>query len=130
AVVVTPLGVRTRQRPGTAHWVRALVAVGVLAVGIGLIQGLNLFGELGGIIAVIAVLAGVFAAVLLALDAIGPWVVRLRARRQARKAQTVPRLLAARMVLEDPKAAWRQVSGVAMTSFVGVFGAVGLAMAS
>ncbi|WP_166845144.1 FtsX-like permease family protein [Isoptericola sp. BMS4] len=130
AVVVTPLGVRTRQRAGTAHWVRALVAAGVLAVGLLAVQSLSLFGQMGGVVAIVGVLAGVFGAVLLAVDAIGPWVLRLRARRRARTARTVPRLLAARMTLEDPKAAWRQVSGVAMTSFVGVFGAVGLAMAS
>ncbi|MFE5309780.1 FtsX-like permease family protein [Isoptericola sp. NPDC056605] len=129
AVVVTPLGVRTRQRPGTAHWVRVVIAVGVLVVGLGLMQVLGILGELGGIVAIVGTLAAIFGGMLLALDALGPWFVRVRARRQARKAQTVPRLLAARMVLEDPKAAWRQVSGVAMTSFVGVFGAVGLAMA-
>ncbi|MFF2454120.1 FtsX-like permease family protein [Isoptericola sp. NPDC058082] len=129
AVVVTPLGVRTRQRPGTAHWVRVVIAVGVLVVGLGLMQVLGVLGEMGGIVAIVGTLAAIFGGMLLALDALGPWFVRVRARRQARKAQTVPRLLAARMVLEDPKAAWRQVSGVAMTSFVGVFGAVGLAMA-
>ncbi|MGF0115472.1 FtsX-like permease family protein [Promicromonospora sp. Marseille-Q5078] len=129
AVVVTPLGVRTRQRPGTAHWVRVVIAVGVLVVGLGLMQVLGVLGELGGIVAIVGTLAAIFGGMLLALDALGPWFVRVRARRQARKAGTVPRLLAARMILEDPKAAWRQVSGVAMTSFVGVFGAVGLAMA-
>ncbi|SKC74752.1 FtsX-like permease family protein [Krasilnikoviella flava] len=129
AVVVTPLGVRTRQRPGTAHWVRVVIAVGVLVVGLGLMQVLGVLGEMGGIVAIVGTLAAIFGGMLLALDALGPWFVRVRARRQARKAQTVPRLLAARMVLEDPKVAWRQVSGVAMTSFVGVFGAVGLAMA-
>jgi hypothetical protein len=129
AVVVTPLGVRTRQRAGTAHWVRVVIAVGVLLVGMVLMQMLGVLGNLGGVVAIIATLAAIFGGMLLALDALGPWFVRVRARRQARKAQTVPRLLAARMVLEDPKTAWRQVSGVAMTSFVGVFGAVGLAMA-
>ncbi|MFI2293598.1 FtsX-like permease family protein [Isoptericola sp. NPDC019571] len=129
AVVVTPLGVRTRQKAGTAHWVRVVIAVGVLLVGLGLMQVLGVLGEMGGIVAIVGTLAAIFGGMLLALDALGPWFVRVRARRQARKAQTVPRLLAARMVLEDPKAAWRQVSGVAMTSFVGVFGAVGLAMA-
>ncbi|MFC8596941.1 MULTISPECIES: FtsX-like permease family protein [unclassified Isoptericola] len=130
AVVVTPLGVRTRQRPGTAHWVRVVIAVGVLLGGLALMQVLGTLGELGGIVAIVGTLAAIFGGMLLALDALGPWFVRVRARRQARKAATVPRLLAARMILEDPKAAWRQVSGVAMTSFVGVFGAVGLALAN
>ncbi|CAM3520983.1 FtsX-like permease family protein [Isoptericola cucumis] len=130
AVVVTPLGVRTRQRPGTAHWVRVVIAGAVLLAGLGLMQLLGVLGQMGGIVAIVGALAASFGAMLLALDALGPWFVRVRARRQARKAATVPRLLAARMILEDPKATWRQVSGVAMTSFVGVFGAVGLAMAN
>lgn len=39
----------------------------------------------------------------------------------------LPLLLAARSVLDAPKAAWRQVSGVAMTSFVAVFAGLGIA---
>lgn len=130
AVVVTPLGVRTRQRAGTAHWVRVVIAVAVLVVGVLLMASLNLIGGVGGIVAIIVALAGAFGGMLLALDALGPWFVRFWARRRHRRVQTVPRLLAMRMILEDPKAAWRQVSGVAMTSFVGVFGAAGLAMAN
>lgn len=129
AVVVTPLGVRTRQRAGGAHWVRVVVALVVLVVGSLLTQSLGMLGSAGGAVAIIVVLVVAFGGALLALDAVGPWFVRLRARRAHRKAATVPALLAARMILEEPKAAWRQVSGVAMTSFVGVFGAVGLAFA-
>jgi len=129
AVVVTPLGVRTRQRAGTAHRVRVLIAVVVLVVGVLLMSSLNLLGAFGGIAAIIVAFAAAFGGMLLALDALGPWFVRFWSRRRHRRARTVPRLLATRMVLEDPKAAWRQVSGVAMTSFVGVFGAAGLTIA-
>lgn len=127
AVVVTPLGVRTRQRAGRVHWVRAALAAAVVLLGILATQSLSLFGRLGGVVAIVAVLGAVFAGVLLALDVVGPWLIGVRGRRQVRKARTVSRLLAARTVLESPQAAWRQVSGMAMTSFVGVFGAVGLA---
>lgn len=130
SVVVTPLGVRTRQRAGTAHWVRALVAAGIVLAGVLLMQGIGALGQFGGVAAMIIAMAVVFGGALLALNFIGPWFIRVVARRRHRKAPTVAKLLAARMILEDPKAAWRQVSGVAMTSFVGVFGAVGLAMAA
>ncbi|WP_159797050.1 FtsX-like permease family protein [Puerhibacterium puerhi] len=130
SVVVTPLGVRTRQKAGGAHWARAAVALGVVVVGAVAMGQLGLFAEAGGIVAMIVVMAVVFGGALLALDTVGPWFVRVRARRAHRRAGSVARLLAARMVLEDPKAAWRQVSGVAMTSFVGVFGAAGLAISS
>jgi hypothetical protein len=129
-VVVTPLGVRTRQRAATAGWVRALVAAVVLLAGVGSFQVLGLFGELGGIVAVVGVLAAAFGGMLLALDLAGPWWVAVRARRMLRRADDVPRLLAARRVLDDPKVAWRQVGGLAMTSFVGVFGGVGLALSN
>jgi len=130
SVVVTPLGVRTRQRAGTAHWIRAVVAAGIVLFGALLMQGLGGLGQFGGAIAMVTAMAVVFGGALLALNFIGPWFIRFWARRRQRKAATVAKLLAARMTLEDPKAAWRQVSGVAMTSFVGVFGAVGLAMAA
>ncbi|MFJ3958327.1 permease [Arthrobacter sp. NPDC090010] len=130
SVVVTPLGVRTRQQAGKAHWLRALVAVGVVLLGSVLMQSLGVLGQFGGIVAMVTAMAVVFGGAILALNVIGPWFVRFCARRQLKKASTVARLLAARMILEDPKAAWRQVSGVAMTSFVGVFAAVGLALAA
>ncbi|PFG41952.1 FtsX-like permease family protein [Isoptericola jiangsuensis] len=130
AVVVTPLGVRTRQRPATAGWVRAVVAAAVLLAGVGSSQLLGLAGEVGGIVLVVGVLAAAFGGMLLALNLAGPWWVAARARRSLRRADDVPRLLAARRVLDDPRTAWRQVSGLAMTSFVGVFGGVGLALSN
>jgi hypothetical protein len=49
-------------------------------------------------------------------------------RGSAKRASTPERLLAARSILESPKAAWRQVSGVAMTSFVAVVAGTGVAL--
>ena len=62
------------------------------------------------------------------LNLVGPWAIRLFATGQAKRAKTVRKLLAARSILESPKAAWRQVSGVAMTSFMAVFAGVGVAL--
>ncbi|GAB2470500.1 FtsX-like permease family protein [Xylanimonas ulmi] len=128
-VVVTPLGVRTRQRPGTARGRRAIVAAVVVLGAACTTTGLGTLGEYGGFAAVVAGIAGAFACGLLALDAVGPWYVRVRARRLHRHARDVPRLLAARIVLEDPKAAWRQVAGISVTTFVGVVAGAGLALA-
>jgi hypothetical protein len=63
------------------------------------------------------------------LNLIGPWVVGAFARRQVKHAKNAQRLIAARSILESPKAAWRQISGVAMTSFMAVFAGTGLALA-
>lgn len=124
-VTVSPLGVRTRRDAPKVHWIRlALGAVAIVAafvvssvfdVGVGnVIVGVMLTVMIGGSMAV--------------LDLIGPFAVRTMGRIRVRRAATADRLIAARGVLEDPKAAWRQVSGVAMTSFMAVFAGSGVAM--
>lgn len=124
-VVISPLGVRTRTTPRAPHWVRAVVAVAAIAAGF--IAG-NVVPGIGGTIAIITGLAAIFAVGLLVLNLIGPWVLTVGARMQLRRAKTPTRLLAARIVLDDAKGAWRQVSGVAMSSFMAVFAGTGVAL--
>ncbi len=125
-VVVTPLGVRTRQTADGAHWVRGLIAAVVVAIGV---VAMGMLSSFGAFIVIIAVMGGCFGLALLALNLMGPWILRLRASSQLKRAKGPEQLLAARTVLESPKESWRQVGGVAMTSFVGVFVGVGMAVA-
>ncbi|MGN7859196.1 permease [Microbacterium sp. 22303] len=124
-VVISPLGVRTRTTPPTPHWVRAVIAIAVVAAGF--VAG-RIVPGIGGAIAMITGLVAIFGAGLLVLNLIGPWVLKVGARVQLRGAKTPSRLLAARIVLDDPKGAWRQVSGVAMASFMAVFAGTGVAL--
>ena len=124
-VVISPLGVRTRQDAPKLSWVRAGIAAAVILVSIGL---MSLLRVAGSAMLLIAFLAAAFGGTLAVLNLVGPWVIRLVAQRQARRATRPATLLAARTVLESPKAAWRQVSGVAMTSFMAVFAGVGVAL--
>ncbi|MBD3942511.1 permease [Microbacterium sp. NEAU-LLC] len=124
-VVISPLGVRTRQDAPKLSWVRAGIAVAVVVVSFGLMSVLQVAGSA---MVIIAFLAAAFGGTLAVLNLVGPWVLRLVAQRQARRAARPAKLLAARAVLESPKAAWRQVSGVAMTSFMAVFAGVGVAL--
>ncbi|GAA0434949.1 FtsX-like permease family protein [Leifsonia naganoensis] len=124
-VVLSPLGVRTRQDAPRTHWVRVVVAVVVIGVVYGAMSAL---GSFGGVAIILGVLGAGFGGAVAVLNLVGPWVLRMLASRQARRAQTPRRLLAARTILESPKAAWRQVSGVAMTSFMAVFAGVGIAL--
>lgn len=108
-VVISPLGVRTRAQAASAHWIRAVVTVvvlGAVVVGAQLAPSAAAFLSLGTILAVL------FSVTLLLLSVVGPWAVKVFARSQVKRARTASRLLAARLVLDDPKAAWRQVSGV------------------
>ncbi|MFE4197135.1 FtsX-like permease family protein [Paenarthrobacter sp. NPDC056912] len=125
-VVVTPLGVRTRQTADGAHWVRGLIAAVVVVIGV---VAMGMLSSFGAFIVIIAVMGGCFGLALLALNLMGPWILRLRASSQLKRAKRPEQLLAARTVLESPKESWRQVGGVAMTSFVGVFVGVGMAVA-
>jgi hypothetical protein len=115
--------VRTRQTAPRVHWIRALVAALVVVATFLAMSVLRLFD---GALVVLTVLGIGFGGTIAVLNLVGPWVLRMIASRQARRATTARRLLAARAVLESPKAAWRQVSGVAMTSFMAVFAGVGV----
>lgn len=128
-VAITPLGVRTREDAAGAHWLRGLVAV--LAVAL-LVGAMNLAPQQRSTLMAIAIVVGVLAAGLAVLDLLGPWLLRLLARLSLRRRSSgqraVVRLLAARNVLDDPKAVWRQVSGAAMVSFTAVVVGTGLAL--
>lgn len=124
-VVISPLGVRMRSSVSSVHWIRAVIAAGAVAIAFVLIK---VFPSVGSLVATIAVLAGVFGAVLAVLNIVGPWVLKVSASRQLRRAEQPERLLAARIVLDSPKTAWRQVGGIAMASFMAVFAGTGVAL--
>lgn len=127
-IVVTPLGVRTREAAPRMSPLRAVAIV--LAVALGVYGARNLPMDQGTMGLVIGI-AATFGVTMAVLNLVGPWVVGMVAKRQVGRASgphAGERLLAARTVLDSPKAAWRQVSGVALTSFVAVFAGVGLAV--
>lgn len=126
-VVISPLGVRVRDEPPRMGWGRPVVALVVVAVCTAAMLALQVAGA---VVVILAMVGGAFGGAFAVLNLLGPWLVRRVARRQLREARTADRLLAARTVLESPKAAWRQVSGVAMTSFTAVFGGCCAAVAS
>lgn len=124
-VVISPLGVRTRTEVSKVHWIRAVVACGAIAISFALI---TVFPSVGGLLLTIIVLSALFAAALAVLNLVGPWVLTVTATRQLRRAVLPERLLAARIVLDSPKGAWRQVGGIAMASFMAVFAGTGVAL--
>ncbi|MGM1016127.1 MAG: FtsX-like permease family protein [Actinomycetota bacterium] len=124
-VVISPLGVRTRSDVPKMHWLRVVLTVLVLGGAYGLI---SMFPSVADLFLTIVVLAALFAGSLAVLNLLGPWVLSLQARRQVRRADRPERLLAARTVLDSPKAAWRQVSGIAMASFMAVFAGTGVSL--
>jgi hypothetical protein len=124
-VVISPLGVRTKQEAPRMHWARLAIGAAVIVLAFGTMAVLQVAPST---IVILAMLAAAFGGTLAVLNLVGPWVLRLVASAQVRRAKTAARLIAARTVLESPKAAWRQVSGVAMTSFMAVFAGCGVAV--
>lgn len=121
-VVVSPLGVANRTTPPRVTWVRAAVFAAAII-------GWNFLAQspvhLGASVVLVA-LACVFGVVNL----IGPWLITMLARLRAGRANKATDLLAARRLLDDPKSAWRSVSGLALASFVAAIVCVMPAMTS
>jgi len=112
-VVVSPLGVARRQTPPRLRAVRAVVAV--LAMGLFMVVSASL-GALGA--AAVAFAIGSLALGFMALNLIGPWVLGLVGRLRVRWARTPAQLLAARRLVDDPRATWRVVGGLGLAGFV------------
>jgi hypothetical protein len=66
----------------------------------------------------IAVLFGVIALCFALINLIGPWVIAMRARIRIRRPRNAETLLAMRRIMDNPKRAWRNVSGIALAVFI------------
>lgn len=130
-VEVHPLGVRMRQEAGRASVVRLVIGGVVLTVAVGAAATVTRIGAgyLPVAVASGVVVAAIGAAMVVA-DIVGPRLLATHFRRMLRRARTAEQLVAARMVLESPKRAWRQVSSLGSVCFVGVAGGSGVALLS
>ena len=129
-VTISPLGVRTRSDKPSLGKRALILGCALLVVGfIGAIAShiMNLAADSmdsNGFVLVLVttIMFGLpILLTMLAVDLIGGFVVGLYARIRVRTARTPATLLAYRSILESPRTAWRQVSGVAMTTFIAAF---------
>ena len=134
-VTISPLGVRTRAnapKAGIVFLIAGLVVLVLGFIGAQLVWEIlrasvsdGTFGTAMSVMFVLLILTliVVFPLVLgmIAVDLLGGFTVWLYATIRVRIARTPAALLAWRAVLESPRAAWRQVSGVAMTTFIAAF---------
>ena len=116
-VVVGPLGVVRRQRPGSARLVRLLVVVaGVVVFAVASATRRNAAADITGLVFGIGILA-LFGTV----SVIGPLVVRLIGNGLVRSARSPAKLLAGRRLLDDPRGAFRPLAGLTLAVFVAGF---------
>lgn len=114
-VVLSPLGVRTRQNAPRLSWMRVVIAV--LVVG-GAVVVMQMISPSWGVIVIIGALTAVVLAVMAIFGLVGPFAVTLIARRMAARTSDPARLVAARGIQDDPRAAWRSVSALALATFI------------
>ncbi|MDI6024175.1 permease [Leucobacter sp. UT-8R-CII-1-4] len=124
-VNISPLGVALKQQAPSLPWLPALIAVVGIILASLVMSNIASLGGLAGMITGIGIALTI---TLFAIDVIGTWVLGMFARRLAKKAQKPAQMLGARAILESPRAAWRQLSGVAVSSFVAVFAGAGVAL--
>lgn len=124
-LVVSPLGVRTRSLERRFPWVRLIA--GVVGLGVAYVL-VNLLQASQGLAMVVVCLLLALVTALIVVDLLGVLFVRLVAHWGGQRAKTADRLIAARLVSDAPKQYWRQVSGLAMTSFIAVVAGTGVSL--
>lgn len=111
-VLRDPLAVADRQTPTLPGWWRLAIT---LAVG-GVFARLATREETGPLVVLVA-LGALFAV----MNILGPLVIAVIGRIMVTRARTGHRLVAARRLLDDPRAAWRSVSAITLTAFIAGF---------
>ncbi|THJ68601.1 hypothetical protein E8P82_01450 [Arthrobacter echini] len=116
-VRISPLGVARRETPPALKaWRVAALVLGIVAFVVVSRSFDVLNSDLGGFL----IIGGFLAAVVFAVNLVGPWVIQLVARPLTRTKNPAA-LLAMRRLAAAPKAAWRNVSGLALLGLIAAF---------
>jgi hypothetical protein len=113
-VNISPLGVTRRATPAPPRAWRVLPLLAGLAI-LGLFAVIGKPATLGG--QVLAFVPGL-ALIMIGLITAGPWLTRAGSQMLARRARRPAGLIAARRLADDPRAAFRAVSGLVLALFV------------
>ncbi|WP_169253676.1 FtsX-like permease family protein [Brevibacterium sp. 'Marine'] len=124
-VAVSPLGVRTKSLERKFPLGRVIVAVAAV-IALPIVFALTK-ADLGlGV--VLGVTVGFLVLGLVVVDLVGGLLIRWFAHLSGRRAATPERLIAARLVSDEPKRFWRRVSGLAMAAFTAAVCGSGVAL--
>jgi len=113
-VNISPLGVARRATPQPPGAWRAVP----LLVGLAELGFWTVHGHPASVSGQVQAFASSFALILIGLFIAGPWLTMAAARAMARWTSRPGTLIAARRIADDPKAAFRAVSGLVLALFV------------
>ena len=125
-VAISPLGVRTKALERKFPVAR-VVAAGIAILLLPVVVGLTRSGAIGAGL-LLSGFTTVFVLGLLVVDLVGGLLIRWFAHLSGNRAQTPARLIAARLVSDEPKRFWRRASGLAMTAFVAAVGGTAITL--
>ncbi len=118
-VRISPLGVARREaNPALKRW-RPLAFLFAIAGFIAWTRTEYSFADAG----TYSVLAIMLLIMVGAISLVGPWILQLLAA-PATRTHSVPRLLAMRRILDDPRSSWRTVNAISLLCFIAGFVAV------
>lgn len=126
-VEISPLGVQMRTSAHRVSWLGIVVGVILLVVVACSRFLVQVAGGLGTI-AVSVVGLGIIAIVIELANIVGPKMLEAYYHGRLRKSRSAVALVAARQVLENPRAAWSQVASLGAVSVVGLMGGAGAAL--
>lgn len=115
-VAISPLGVTARTRtPLPSKW-RAVLFVLAMAGAFTILRAMNRITDSTAVTftIVIALIVGCFALINL----VGSFAVATRARFASRHPRSAAHMIAMRRILDNPKRAWRNVSGIGLAVFI------------
>lgn len=116
-VAITPLGVTSRaSEPLPSAW-RVVIFVAVVAAAMFMFKNPELLRGFGNV-ALYAMVFGFMFLCFALINLAGSWVVTARAKARARRPRNVATMIAMRRILDNPKRAWRNVSGIALAVFI------------
>ncbi|MDD7384129.1 MAG: FtsX-like permease family protein [Actinomycetaceae bacterium] len=116
-VSISPLGVARRVTPRAMRMWRFVILVAVIALAVIVFNVLPLPASANEAMRTVAIMVLILCGLAFAFSVAGPLFVQLTARvGLARRSPAA--LLAARRVIDDPRSAWRNISGVVLMGFV------------
>ena len=127
-VDVSPLGVRMRSQPRSVSWIRLAVGGAVVVLIVFSRAVLKSLGRQTGMVGVYVFIAVTLAAVVELANIIGPKLLAMYFQHRLKQATSATDLVAARQVLENPRAAWTQMASLGAVCVVGMLGGTGAAM--
>ena len=116
-VVITPLGVTSRAAATLPSGARVVLFTVVMVVAMFVFKNPAVLAQAGQAV-MYAVILGFVLLCFALVNLVGSWVVTARAKAKAKHPKDAATMIAMRRILDNPKRAWRNVSGIALAVFI------------